>query len=247
MQDSNSIQNKENDSTAILFVHGILGNREFFNFLLPYVPARWTIVNLLLEGHGGSPADFAGASMEAWKKQVHDAVSELRATHRKVMIAAHSMGTLFAIREALEKNADSLFLLNIPMRIRPTWRLFITPLKIISGKISSDDVWTRAAIDACGIEVDSNLFHYIGWIPRYCELFAEIRSVRAICRHLEVTACVFFSSHDEMVSPRSADIFKDNPFVFINMLHSSGHYYYTPEDRSIIISHFIDVCNDLQK
>lgn len=108
---SDRINNRENGSTAILFVHGILGNREFFNFLMPFVPADWTVENLLLEGHGGTPRDFAKTTMSRWKSQVHRTVLELRRHHQKILIAAHSMGTLFAIREAVEGNADSVFLL----------------------------------------------------------------------------------------------------------------------------------------
>ena len=235
---SDRINNRENGSTAILFVHGILGNREFFNFLMPFVPADWTVENLLFEGHGGTPLDFAKTTMSRWKSQVHRTVLELRRHHQKILIAAHPMGTLFAIREAVEGNADSVFLLNAPLRIRLTKRLFVTPWKIMRKKIAPDDVWTRAAREAYGIEYDANLFHYLGWIPRYIELFAEIRRVRKICPEMHRRAEVFLSVHDEMVSILSRRYFEDNPYVSINILPSSGHYYYNEEDSAYIVTAF---------
>ena len=88
----------QNADTAILFIHGILGKPDYFNPFLPLVPAGWTVKNILLKGHGGSVRDLAAASMAEWKQQVHEALSHLRADHAHVYIAAHSMGTLFAIR-----------------------------------------------------------------------------------------------------------------------------------------------------
>lgn len=230
---------KEDGRAAILFVHGILGNREFFDFLLPYVPDGWTRRCLLLEGHGGTPSDFAKASMVRWKEQVHNAVMELRKNHSKVLVAAHSMGTLFAIREAVEGCVDSVFLLNPPLSLRLSVRLFVTPLKIIAGKISPDDIWTQAALKAYGIEEDNNLFHYLGWIPRYIELFSEIRRIRKICPELRKPAEVFFSARDEMVSPRGRRYLEGNRQVTFGLLRTSGHYYYSEDDIAQVISRFI--------
>lgn len=51
--------------------------------------------------------------MTEWKQQVKNALEELSETNNKIIIAAHSMGTLFAIQEAIEKPVDELFLLNL--------------------------------------------------------------------------------------------------------------------------------------
>ena len=94
---------------AILFVHGILGTPRHFAPFLPYVPASWSVCNLLLEGHGGSVRDFSHAAMAQWKQQVHAALDALLAEHDRVLITAHSMGTLFAIQEALQRPVTELF------------------------------------------------------------------------------------------------------------------------------------------
>ncbi len=224
--------------TAILFVHGILGNREFFDFLQPCVPPGWTRRSLLLEGHGGSVRDFGRASMARWKAQVHEAVAELRESHGRVVVAAHSMGTLFAIGEAVRGGADAVFLLAPPLSLRLSARLFATPLKVATGRIRPDDVWAQAAVRAYGITGGGNPLHYLGWAARYAELFAEIRRVRRLCPQFRAPAEVIFSARDEMVSPRGRRYLEGNLQAAFTLLPASGHYYYSDADRALIISRF---------
>ena len=88
---------------AVLFVHGILGSPAQFAPFLPLVPQDWSSCNLLLQGHGGGARDFSAASMAVWREQTRQAFAELRARHETVVIAAHSMGTLFAVQDTLEE------------------------------------------------------------------------------------------------------------------------------------------------
>lgn len=137
---------------AILFVHGILGTPRHFAPFLPYVPASWSVCNLLLEGHGGSVRDFSHAAMAQWKQQVHAALDALLAEHDRVLITAHSMGTLFAIQEALQRPVTELFLLNPPLNVRVTARLFKTVWTVFRGKAAPQDAWMLAAQNAYSIE-----------------------------------------------------------------------------------------------
>lgn len=100
---------------AVLFVHGILGSPAQFAPFLPLVPQDWSFCNLLLQGHGGGARDFSAASMAVWREQTRQAFAELRAQHETVVIAAHSMGTLFAVQEAVRSPVEGLFLLNVPL------------------------------------------------------------------------------------------------------------------------------------
>lgn len=185
--------------TELLFIHGILGKPEYFDFLKPYVPDEVRTTAILLEGHGGGPREFAHASMARWRNQVSETVENLGKSGKRLVIVAHSMGCLFAIDAAVKGKADALFLLNPPLSLRITRRLFTTSFKVKKGKI--DDRWTRAAKEAYSITDDPNLFLYIGWIPRYLELFGEIYRMRTVVKNLDVPTRVFLSSHDEMVSP----------------------------------------------
>lgn len=73
--------------TRLLFVHGILGKPDYFDFLRPHVPEDVSTTAILLEGHGKGPKEFAGASMCAWRAQVFQAITLIRlpnATHSSV-------------------------------------------------------------------------------------------------------------------------------------------------------------------
>ena len=170
----------DQERIAILFIHGILGTTSHFEPFLSLVPPNWSICNLSLKGHGGSVKDFSQASMTEWKQQVKNALEELSETNNKIIIVAHSMGTLFAIQEAIEKPADELFLLNVPLKVRVTFRLFRTSWRVFTGNIKPDDKWSLAAQKAYSIERDNHILRYFGWIPRYLELFSEIRKTRKI-------------------------------------------------------------------
>ena len=229
---------------GILFVHGILGTPRHFDMLMPYVPPQWEVKNITLAGHGESERDFAKASMKEWKAQVRGAVDELAQKTDKLIIAAHSMGTLFALREAIDgehaPKIAELFLLNVPLKVRITRGLFKLMRTVLRGKIKPGDEWAQAAISAYGIERDTNIFKYIGWLPRYIELFKEIRRTRKILKvsNLSVPITAYFSPRDEMVSPKSAKLFGTCGATEIKTLPSSGHFYYSRDDKKVIESDF---------
>lgn len=214
---------------AILFIHGILGIPDYFASYLPLVPPDWQVCNMLLKGHGGSVRDFSAASMDEWKQQVENALCALLKSHEKVVIAAHSMGTLLAIQQALKKPVAALFLINVPFKVRIRPELFRISWKVFWGDIRPDDKWTLAAQRAYGIERDPHVLRYLGWIPRYLELFSEIKRTRETAHRLTVPCQVYLSVQDEMVSLKGRKVLEGNPYVTLTILHESGHFYYSPE------------------
>lgn len=106
--------------TAALFVHGIVGTPAHFQDLVPMIPADWSVYNILLDGHGKQVEDFARTSMVKWKAQVSAQLDEILRTHAQVLIVAHSMGTLFAIDEAMKRpdKVKGLLLLAVPLAPR---------------------------------------------------------------------------------------------------------------------------------
>ena len=225
-------------SVSVLFIHGILGTPHHFDAFLPMIPSDWSVHALWLKGHGGSVKDLSRASMAAWKQQVRDSVEALLAAGDRVVIVAHSMGTLFAIQAALEHPIEELFLLNVPLKIHITRRLFRTVWRVFRGNIRPDDEWMLAAQRAYGIERDGHIFCYLGWIPRYLELFSEIRKTRKNAAALSIKTQAYLSLWDEMVSPKCSDLLKQNACVTVKMLSTSGHFYYSPEDQAVIKEDF---------
>ena len=108
--------------------------------------------------------------MAEWKNQVQYALDELLKEHDRVLIVAHSMGTLFAIQEAIKKPIAELFLLNVPLKIRARPQLFEMVYKIWQGKINPDDEQLLAAQAAYSIERDRHILRY------------DSKVFRAVCR-----------------------------------------------------------------
>lgn len=224
---------------VVLFIHGIVGNDRIFDFLKPYVPADCEARFVTLAGHGGDALDFSRASMADWRKQVSDELSALRRSRSRVMLAAHSMGCLFAISEALKGGVDTMLLLNPPLSVRLTRRFFINNLKVAFGRIHSDK-YTTAALNAYGIKLDYNPLHYYGWPMRYLELFAEIRHLRKLLEDKKILSSTqaFLSAADEMVSLKSQVYLANQLTVRVAILPESGHYYYSESDKERVADVF---------
>ena len=232
---------------AILFLHGILGDPRHFLPFFPLIPEDWTVKSVLLQGHGGTVQDFSAASMAEWKRQAHEALQTLREEHDRVVIAAHSMGTLFAIQEAVSQPVSALFLLNVPLRIRLTPRLFQTAFSVYRGNIPQGSERLLAAQRAYSIAPDKNPLHYAGWIPRYLELFSLIRETRPMTGRLAVPCRIYLSAQDEMVSPAAGRAFDGNGLAKVKTLAHSGHYYYAPDDLRLLQRDFQDLLRQLQE
>ena len=229
---------------AILFVHGIVGTPNHFADFVERVPEGMSVYNLLLDGHGGSVRDFSHTSMQKWEEQVKRAVAELSATHSKLYIVAHSMGTLFAIDRAIETaSVKGLFLLAVPLKITPQLRMLSNLCKVYFDKISPDDAVAQAAKRCYGIAQDKNPFHYFGWLPRYLELFAKAKKTRKRIAKLRVPCKVYQSANDEMVSKKSVKWLAQNRKISIFYLQHSGHYYYAPKDFAFLFHEFESFIN----
>ena len=226
--------------TAILFIHGIIGTPDHFDPFIPLVPDTISIYNLLLDGHGRSPADFSKSSMRKWETQVSLAVRELATTHDKIYIVAHSMGTLLAIEQAIRHPViHGLFLLAVPIQIFPKPLMFSNAFKVYTGWIRHDDRHGNAAKAACSIKQEKNPLLYLGWIGRYMELFSKIKEIRNILPQLQTPGMVFQSSHDEMVSANAVSYLKNHSTLDVKVLKCSYHYLYDPEDLQTILQAFV--------
>ena len=224
---------------AVLFIHGITGTPDHFREWIKVLPKDFSVHNLLLAGHGKGVRDFSKASMKKWRSQVSQAVEELAQSHEQIYVVAHSMGTLLSIEESLIANRISkLYLLAVPLKIWPNSRMFLTPIKIFFDRIDPNDPIEVAAKRCYGIAPDKNLFHYLGWIPRYLELFSLIRKTRKVIRSLSVPTFAFQSKKDEIVSLRSNKFLEENPNISLTILQNSVHYYYAKEDLDLLLKAF---------
>lgn len=230
------IRDVEGSSVAVLMIHGIAGTPAHFRDLLPVIPENWTVHNILLDGHGKKVEDFGKTSMKKWKAQAKAAVDALLAKHEKLLIVAHSMGTLFAIQAAIDHpdRIPALFLLAAPMRPWVRFSTMLTCLRVSRGDIREDDAPANAMKNATCIQLDRRLWKYISWAPRMIELLVEIRRVRKLLPQLTVPTHTYQSKVDELVSDRSCRDLEKHSIIHTTRLYSSGHFAYGAEDIKLL-------------
>ena len=212
---------RQGSGQAVVFIHGIVGTPRFWDFCISAVPEGWTVANLLLPGHGGSVRDFGSVRWGAWEDHVRRTLAELRRTHQRIYLAGHSMGALLAILAA-EENPEGiagLLLMAPPLRIRPRLSALVRNTLKGVGLLESKEELAKYY----GTEQDWRVWRYIGWIPRYLELFALSRRSRQALP-LSLPLRVFMHGHDELVSPRGAKLLDACPDARVQTLADSAHH-----------------------
>ena len=196
---------------AVLFIHGILGTPDHFTEFIPLVPQDMSVHSILLDGHGKGVRDFSKTSMQKWEAQVSLAIGEL-------------------IRK--------MFLLAVPLKLSLKPKLFANSLKVYFGKGAPEDEELAAARKCYGITDSKNILLYLGWIPRFLELFSKMAEIRRLIGAVTVPCIACQSMKDEMVSKKCADILRNGPGIKVLELKNSGHYYYEKDDLSLIKDEF---------
>ena len=236
------LRNCDSSKTAVLMIHGIAGTPAHFRKIIDVIPDNWSLHNILLDGHGKSVSDFGRSSMKKWKAQAKKASETLLQNHDRIFIVAHSMGTLFAIQDAIDnpQRIAGLFLLSVPSRPWVRLSTIRTCVRMLCGK-SGDDV-TRMANDT-SISLVKNPLKYISWAPRLIELLIEVRRVRNILPQLKVPTLTFQSYTDELVSARSIRDLEGHSFIKNTVLYESGHFDYGENDTALLRQCLHDMIN----
>lgn len=225
---------------AVLFVHGINATPRFFDDFAALVPPDWSVHSLLLPGHGGTVKDFGAHSAREWEVHVRASLDELRQTHENIYIVAHSLGTLLSIREAVRDNTRiaGMLLLCVPLRIwsRPTaWLRNLC-------RVLNPQKYALELRTCYGTETDWRLWRYVGWIPRYLELFALSADARKMVSGLTVPTRVYMAGRDEQVSLRGEKCMMNVPAITLHRMPQSSHHLFTPEDKQALLDAMLDMC-----
>ena len=226
--------------TAVLFIHGFMGSPAHFREFEKKVPESMSVLNILLPGHGGSMSEFSHSGMEKWKESAQKAVKELCETHERLIIAAHSMGTFFAMQAAIDypEKIKALYLLASPLCVGLKFRAFLNGAKTMLGLIGEDDKEGQIVKTACGIDLEANPFAYIGFIPRYFELFSEMGRMKKELLKVKCPVTVLQSARDELVARRSEKYLAKNEGFKLCILEKSSHYVYDEADKRIMFREF---------
>lgn len=228
----------EGSRYAVLMIHGIAGTPAHFRDLLPIIPENWSVYNILLDGHGGTVKDFGCSSMKKWKSQTEATLQEIFQTHEKVLLVAHSMGTLFSIQSAIAypDKISALFLLAVPLRPWVRFSTVLTSLRIALQIAGPEDKAANAMKSATGTALGGNPLHYIRWLPRLVELLTETHATRKCLPQLHTLCQCYQSRIDELVSIRSNKDLQANPCIRLTVLEHSGHFQYGESDMRLLQS-----------
>ena len=236
--------------TAVLFLHGIVGTPRHFDKRLPLVhlvPENWSVYSVLLPGHGGSVEDFSASSMQQWKDYVWNTFDDLSKTHRRVILAGHSMGTLFALQLAIEKGEKIPFLFLLAAPICPQ-------VSFVAVRHSTGLVFSRkpgrnevqdAMLDAGSVTLTKKVWKYLPWILNLLALLSEARKTKKMLPQLRTKAIVFQSRKDELVARRSAKYLQKSPSVHLIELKQSTHFYYHDDDTLLVQQAFVAACKEV--
>ena len=246
MDHSAYIREVPGSDTAVLMMHGIVGTPRHFDMFLPLVPEEWSVYNLLLPGHGGTTVQFGQSSMKAWQAHAMETFDKLCGMYRRILLVGHSMGSLFAVRMALKRpeKVCALFLLAVPLTVVMKPVMAVNALRVSFGLVKETNPRLVASRDACGVETTLRLWQYLGWIPRFLELFQEIHRVKPYLLDLTVPTQAFQSRQDELVSRRSTAILRKNAYVQVTELPGAAHYYYPEADRKQMLTAFRSICEE---
>lgn len=235
-----------NADTAILMIHGILGTPRHFDFLLDLIPENWSVYNILLDGHGKTVSDFSATSMDKWKCQVEKIANELCDNYKQVVLVGHSMGTLLSIRTAVRnpEKIKLMILLAVPMKIfvKPLQNMYSVKLALNMNIKSTP--FAEAAKAAHGTASDRRVWKYLGYIPRFLELFALVGETRKILPELKVKSYVFQSKQDELVGYGSKKYLENHPYIEYDELENSRHYYYDEADMKKLMKKIEEIIGD---
>ena len=225
----------EGADTAVLFIHGILGTPNHFRDLSHLVPDNYSVCAMVTAGHCGSVSDFSNSSLEKWEDSVQKAVDELLRTHKEIYLVGHSMGTLFSIEQAMkEPRIKGVFCLSIPIKVKIRAKMIPLALKVYRNRIKDDDVYALALKECYGVTDSRNIFKYLGWIPRFIDLFKLIKRVRKNLDKFNTPCVAYQSILDELVSPKSINILKRESNIRVEALNNSTHMYYEPSEMQYL-------------
>ena len=222
----------EKGELAVLMIHGIVGSPAHFKEFIPLVPQTVSVYNLLLDGHGSSVKDFSKTSMAKWKQQINSTLDEILSRHKAVFILAHSMGTLFAIDAALEhrERVKYLFLLSVPLAPRVTFKAILAAVRLALGIAGEDDATAKAMKADTSVKLERNLFKYLGWVPRYLELFGLIAETKKKLGNITAPGSCYQTAKDELVGRKTGKMLRERTSLRCFTLENSGHFAYSTED-----------------
>jgi carboxylesterase len=229
--------------TGVIFVHGIQGSPRQFDFLAEKLPKDILYRAVLLPGHGATLAEFKASGAEEWLSAVLRESEEMKARCERLVYVGHSMGCLLGLMAEREKKLFSeMLFLCCPFYARLTLRYLRNGFCVMSRARTNNafaESFKRAnSVPARGIIAGLSCVH------PYMELLKIMRLVKNENIRPGCPARFFFSSRDEIVSPKSARYAAARLGIAPETLAGCGHNYFTDEARSALVDALLEAVGE---
>ena len=213
------------NKVGVLLVHGYSGSpaevRELGEKL--YKEERYTVLGVLLPGHGTDPHNLEHTTWEDWYLAVQAGVRQLQRDCDKVVVIGMSMGSLLTLKAAAEFNLDAIVVMSTPIYLYD-WRVhFLWLAKRLSwampkrGKRVTDaDQRFNVAYDCLPLEGVKQTWNLITYCKRYV-----LKKVKAPCLIIQ-------SKLDHTVRPLSAR------YIYKSIASKIKRIYYLENSRHVL-------------
>jgi len=237
-----------NADTIVVFLHGFIGSPNQFEDLADFAYAHnCSVLSLLLPGHGGTAKEFRKFRLNNWERHLEDELARVSASYQNVILVGHSIGGLLSLNASLNKNFNikGVLLLSSPLRLKYSPHTLSVGIQLYLFPKRTDEI-LEAYRKANSITV-SSIFSYMFWLKQTRDVYKLIKKTASNLPAITVSTTVLHSRKDELVSLKSADLFRDgltNAEKKIITLNESWHAFYPPEERAVIrqeLMHLIDI------
>jgi Esterase/lipase len=217
----------------VIFIHGFMGSsHQFAGFFNPLYAQRYSIAALLLPGHGKTISTFSTGTADSWRDYVFAEVERYARQYDNIWLAGHSMGGLLAIQAAVKypERIRGLFLIACPFRMK-IFSFQMLRVRFQQIFFQAEHPLKKAYHEGSSIPITFGLL----WrsIKPTIEFKRLAASTRKLLPKITLPISAVYCKKDEVVSLRSAKVFRELPaqahFSQVTLVHSY-HAYFPEKD-----------------
>ena len=193
------------NNKGILLIHGYTGTPAEMRLLGDHLHQEgYTVLGVLLPGHGTKPEDLNETQWQDWYAAVEDAFKRLKEHCSEIMVAGLSMGGLLAIKAAAELPVSKVAILAAPIYVQDKRVPFLPLLRHFIKYLTKRQ--------RCYFSADKyNLAYNVMPVKPLGSLFALVKLCKEKFLEKIVAPCIVLQSEIEhTVNPKSAQYIYDN-------------------------------------